>query len=170
MADAPLPTESRLGSPGRASQAALLAGFAAAMGELVPVLLVQILLQNPIVRVFQAIASGLLGRAAYAGGLETAALGALLHLGISMGAAHIFVFAALRWRSLIDQPILSGLGFGVLVWFVMSYLVVPLSAAPFPPASGVGMIAMSILIHMLAFGVPIAFVSRWQLSLVDDFG
>ena len=48
-------------------------------------------------RVFQYIASGILGRAAFEGGAATIAFGLLLHFIVALGAASVFVLAR-AWR------------------------------------------------------------------------
>lgn len=152
------------GSPSLAS-ATLWAGLVAAVVEMVPVVVIQgLALGVAPLRIFQAIASGLLGARAYDGGARTAVLGELLHLLISVGAAALFVVVASRHSLILRRPVLAGLAYGVAVWFVMTYIIVPLSSAAFKPATNPALIAVSILVHMLAFGLPIAMVSRRLLS------
>jgi hypothetical protein len=79
------------------------------------------------IKIPQAIASGLLGRAAYSGGLSTALLGFALHLFIALFWTTLFVLAA-RLRSILTKyPVVSGLSYGVVIYLVMHYLVLPLS-------------------------------------------
>lgn len=139
---------------------ALIAGACAAVIEMIPILTIQSALGVSPLRVFQSIASGLLGRDAYAGGAATAWLGAALHLFISLVAAAVYVMVAVRWSSFARRPLLAGSAFGVACYAVMSYLVLPLSAVAFPRASDLRMIAMSLGIHVAAFGWPIALVAR----------
>jgi uncharacterized membrane protein YagU involved in acid resistance len=139
---------------------ALIAGACAAVIEMIPVLTIQSALGVSPLRVFQSIASGLRGRDAYAGGVTTAWLGAALHLFISLVAAAVYVAIAVRWSLFARRPLLAGAAFGVACYVVMSYVVLPLSAVAFPPASDPRMIAMSLGVHIAAFGWPIALVSR----------
>jgi hypothetical protein len=46
----------------------------------------------------------------------------------------------------------------------MSYIVVPLSAAAFKPAHNPALIAVSLAVHMAAFGLPIALTYRTMLA------
>src|SRR6185437_7840972 len=76
----------------------------------------------------QFIAGGLLGRDALAGGLQTAALGLVLQWAMSIVIAAIYVVASRRLPVLRSRWPAMGLLYGVPVYFVMTYLVVPLSA------------------------------------------
>ena len=76
------------------------------------------------IRVFQAIASGLLGRAAFTGGLSTALLGVLLHFTIATIIAGVYVAASRKLDVLRRQPIAAGMAYGVVAWLVMNYVVI----------------------------------------------
>lgn len=107
------------------------------------------------VRVFQYVASGLLGSASFDGGLATAALGVLIHFLVAFGAAAVYYLASLSFPVLIRRAVWCGMLYGVAVYFVMSRVVVPLSAArglPFSPAQ--------LFIHILCVGLPIALLAR----------
>jgi len=87
-------------------------------------------------RIMQSIAGGLLGRATYDGGPATAALGVLLHYTIATGAAAVFFGLSRMAPVLGRRALLSGIVFGVGIYFVMNMIVVPLSAwhtHPWPP-------------------------------------
>ena len=108
--------------------------------------------------IMRAIASGLLGRAAFQGGLPVAMLGLLLQWAMSLLIAAIFVFAARRLAWLGRRWVAAGLLYGVVVFVVMEYVVVPLSAAAKPHFT-----ALSLLENLLAmelFGLIVAFCAR----------
>jgi len=110
-------------------------------------------------RILQFIASGLLGAAAYKGGLRTAALGALLHFFIACAAAAVYYAASRKLEVLVRRPVISGVVYGVVVYVVMNHLVVPLSAIgrrPFVPTMAV----VLLVVHMVCVGLPIAVVVR----------
>ena len=111
-------------------------------------------------RILQSISSGLLGTASYAGGLATAALGALLHFFIAIAAAFTFYIVSRRVDWLVRHPVAAGIAFGLCVYGVMNFVVVPLSAFPhkqsFPPL----VLATGLLAHMFLVGVPIALCAR----------
>jgi hypothetical protein len=156
-----------VGSPrsnGAYIRTGLVAGLVAAAVELVPVLSIQGALGVNAMRVLQAIASGLTGAAAYSGGLPSAALGLVLHIVISLVAGLAFSAAAAVRPQLLRHPVLATIGYGVIVYVVMSYVVVPLSAAAFPPAANVALIAMSLSVHIVAFALPIVLVTRRMLK------
>ena len=62
---------------------------------------------DPIV-IFQSIASGLLGRDSFNGGISTGLLGAFLQFFISSCIAAAFYFGSLLWPVLLKKPALSG--------------------------------------------------------------
>ena len=112
-------------------------------------------------RVFQAIASGILGDAAFAGGTGVSAFGIACHFGLSIIWATLFAAVAWRLPALSRQPVLSGIGFGLLVFLCMRLIVLPLSAYPHPVTFKPLATALDLLSHMFLFGLPIAIaVSR----------
>jgi hypothetical protein len=122
-------------------------------------------------RVFHYIASGLIGRdASYNGGAATIVLGILLHYTIAFGVVTAFFLLSRRFPILLRRPVISGMLYGIGVFFAMGYLIVPLSAVPKIPFSFSGMIT-GILIHMFCVGLPAALVVRWRstpLKATDD--
>lgn len=107
----------------------------------------------------QFIAGGLLGPAALHGGAATMWLGLFLQWGMSILIAAIFVVAALRLRWMTARWIVAGLAYGVVVFVVMNYVVMPLSAwhriNHFKPLSFVENLAA-----MLLFGLIVAWFAR----------
>ena len=108
----------------------------------------------------QTVASGLLGNAAFSGGIPIAALGLVLHLLMSYLWAGIFVVAARRFPRLVRQPMLSGTLFGVAVFLTMRLVVLPLSAFPYPVSFKPLATILDLLSHTFLFGVPIALAAR----------
>jgi uncharacterized membrane protein YagU involved in acid resistance len=108
----------------------------------------------------QTVASGLLGKAAFSGGIPTAALGLVLHFGMSYLWAGIFVLAARRLPRLVHQPMLSGVLFGAAVFLTMRLVVLPLSAFPYPVTFKPLATILDLLSHTFLFGVPIALAAR----------
>lgn len=81
-------------------------------------------------QVLQSVAAGWIGRdAAMAGGMETAALGAVTHFAIALVMAAVFVLAAHAMPFLRANAVVWGLVYGVGLYVVMNYVVGPLSAA-----------------------------------------
>jgi len=111
-------------------------------------------------RVFQYIASGLIGRGSLSGGLATALLGVSLHFLIAFIWATIYYGASLRLPTLIRRPAIWGPIYGVVVYFAMQIIVVPLSAIRKPPFS-FGAPLQGMIVHILCVGLPIAFFA-WR--------
>jgi hypothetical protein len=112
-------------------------------------------------RILQSIASGVLGRAAYQGGTPTALLGLLLHFFIAFGVVTTYYAASRFIPALARRPWIFGPLYGLAVYVVMNFIVVPLSAAAVgsgtpPPA----VLANGLLIHMLGVGLPSALFAR----------
>lgn len=111
------------------------------------------------IRIFQAIAAGLLGREAFQGGLPTAALGVVLHYAIATTIVAVAYLMARRFPALAMRPILVGACYGVGVWLAMNFVVVPLSAAN-GAARTAPVLINGLLIHMLGVGIPAWLVVR----------
>lgn len=110
-------------------------------------------------RVLQSIASGLLGRAAFDGGVATAVLGTFAHYAILFVAATIFIIAGRRLTFLRERPWLWGSLFGAAIFLVMHCIVLPLSAAP-PFRSTPFSASCDFLVHLFGIGLPIALIAR----------
>lgn len=113
---------------------------------------------NPI-QVLQYIASGLLGKASFEGGLATAGLGTILHFFIAFVAAAVYVGAGQWISALKRQAVTFGLLYGAGVYFFMNYLVLPLSAVSHSPFK-LGLFLNGVIGHALFVGVPIAWIGR----------
>jgi uncharacterized membrane protein YagU involved in acid resistance len=111
------------------------------------------------VAILHAIASGLLGKASYAGGAATALLGLVLQWAMSLIIAAIFVLASRRLPVLTRRWRIAGLAYGVAIFLVMSFIVVPLSAA-----TPKGQPNFSQLLAMLLFGAIISWCARFGTS------
>lgn len=109
-------------------------------------------------RIFQTIASGLLGEAAFSGGSGVAAFGIGCHFALSVLWTAMFAIAAWRLPVLARRPFMAGPAFGLVVFLGMRLIVLPLSSYPhavtFKPLATV----LDLLSHMLLFGVPIAMI------------
>ena len=114
----------------------------------------------PPARLLQTVASGLLGKAAFSGGVPTAALGLFLHFAMSYTWTGIFLVAARRLPGLVRRPVLSGILFGIVVFFSMRLIVLPLSAFPYPVTFKALATVLDLLSHTFLFGVPIALTAR----------
>jgi uncharacterized membrane protein YagU involved in acid resistance len=109
--------------------------------------------------IMQAIAGGLLGKATFNGGVATVILGAALQEVMGVLIAAIYVVLLKTVAGLRRRWVTSGLVYGVIVYFVMNYVVVPLSAWKLPPHFTPLKFAEN-MAAMLLFGLIIAFFSR----------
>ena len=111
--------------------------------------------------VLQSVASGLLGSGAYEGGWNSAALGLAAHFVIATGAAAVFVLAGRRLEFLHRHWFAAGLCFGIGVYLVMNFVVLPLSAVPFKITYTASVLAQGFVSHAFGVGLPIAAAYRW---------
>jgi hypothetical protein len=110
-------------------------------------------------RILQGIAFGLIGPKAFTGGMPSVLLGLLLHFLIATTVAAIYLLAS-RSLPLSCHQCLYGSLYGISVYIVMNYVVLPLShlgLRPFPPLAPFinGVAALVLLV-----GLPIAFIAR----------
>lgn len=111
-------------------------------------------------RVLQSVASGALGRDAYTGGATSAALGLGFHFLIAFIITAIFFAAAARVPALTRRPVIIGALYGVAVYLVMNFVVIPLSRIGPRPLPAALVIVTGVLVHMFLVGVPIASGAR----------
>ncbi len=109
--------------------------------------------------ILQVVARGVLGKASYSGGAYSAALGMILQWAMSLLIAAIFVLAATRMPILRRRWMAAGLAYGIVVFFVMNYVVMPLSRVGSSPHFTISTFAMNML-AMLLFGLIIAFFAQ----------
>lgn len=121
------------------------------------------------VRVLQGVASGLLGPAAFDGGLGAAALGLACHFTIALGAAAVYVLASRVLPVLRRHPVACGLAFGLVVYLVMRHVVLPLSAVRLSAApTPLPLLVNQWLIHAFGIGLPIALAARRYLPVAPN--
>jgi hypothetical protein len=117
--------------------------------------------------IMQSIAAGWMGRnPARAGGIPTAALGFFSHFLIATIIASVYVLLSRYIDTLRRHWVFCGLAYGIAAYFVMTWVVVPLSNA----GGGISLtlalparpvMINGLLIHALGVGLPIAyFASR----------
>jgi uncharacterized membrane protein YagU involved in acid resistance len=104
---------------------------------------------STVMRLWQGVASTVLGKAAFDGGVPTALVGLLMHFCVAFFWSAVFLFVVMRW-SWIRRTVSSRSGvvgvaalYGPSIWLVMSLLVIPL------------------LLHR-----PPAITSRWWIQLI----
>lgn len=139
----------------------VLGGLTAGVLDILDAFVVTSLSGGTPVRVLHAIASGVLGRGAYQGGVPAAALGLALHFLIAIGAATTYWVACRKRPILLRRPVLCGLTFGLAVWVVMYYVVLPITFGRPNTLPALPLLINQLGIHAIGVGLPIAlFASR----------
>ena len=86
---------------------------------------------STVTRLFQGVASTLLGPRAREGGTHTAAIGVLMHVGVAFGWSAVFQFIVMRFgwiRRQLETPlgvVKVAAVYGPCIWLVMSLVVIP---------------------------------------------
>jgi hypothetical protein len=119
---------------------------------------------RPPLRVFQAVASGALGRSAYDGGWSTILLGAGFHYFIAFSVVVFYALASRRVDAIARHPFISGPIYGVGVYCFMQFVVFPLSAIG-PVRHPLPTLVDGILTHIFLVGLPTALLFRATTTL-----
>jgi len=113
----------------------------------------------PPMRILQGIAYGLIGRSSYQMGMRSALLGLLLHFFIATTAATVYILASRR-LPLSRHPIVYGTIYGIGVYVVMNYVVLPLSHVGMRPLPPLAALVNGIVALVFCVGIPIALIAR----------
>lgn len=105
-------------------------------------------------RIFQYIASGFYGVQAFSGGFSMIILGILIHFFIAIVVTVIFFLIYNNKFFRREFYLLYGALYGILIWGVMNYVVIPFSAVS-PSDPGTTQIIISVMIHIFIVGIPI---------------
>ena len=62
------------------------------------------------------------------------------------------------------HPIVGGGLYGIGVFLAMTFVVIPLSRIGYQPFPPLPLAAVSLAVHILAFGVPLAATASWMLK------
>ena len=114
---------------------------------------------STVTRLWQGVASTLIGKTAFDGGTRTALIGVLMHIGVAFGWSAVFLFIVMRWswiRRLLASPngILKVAAlYGPFIWLAMSLVVIPLLLHR-PPAIN-GRWLVQLIGHFPFVGLPI---------------
>lgn len=114
--------------------------------------------KNP-VNVFVYVASGVFGKDAFSSDTSIAWWGLLFHYLIAMSFTITFYFIYPYLSKLTKNKVLLAILYGLIVWLIMNFIVVPnsnvpKSTAPFDFAGAI----RGLLILMVAIGLPLSFV------------
>jgi hypothetical protein len=147
-----MPTE-QLPMSSRALKSILWGGLVAAS---IDILVACLLNHRSVPFILHSVAGGLLAQRAFAGGAGTALLGLGLQEAMGVIIAAIYVLAAQRWAALVERWSAWGVIYGAVIFVVMNYVVVPLSAWRVIP--GFSLLSFfGNLAAMFLFGLIVAF-------------
>ncbi len=118
---------------------------------------------------WQGVSSALLGRDSFAGGVPTVLLGILLHFIVATCIVGVYV-ASSRWIPVLGQKsLLCGLVYGVVAFFVMNEVVIPLTRIGPRPFVWSAFNIGGLFVHTLLLGPAAAYFAR-RASQPDDRG
>jgi hypothetical protein len=144
--------------PRSAFPAIFFAGFLAGVLDITAAFITWAPQGVPPVRILRGIASGLLGPQAFNEGGASAVLGGAIHFLIAFSAAAVFYLASRKIDFVTRRPILAGVLYGVCVYVVMYWIVMPL--AKMHPAHTLARSIVAIVTHMICVGLPISLMVR----------
>jgi len=135
--------------------------IAGTLDILAAILIYAVILQKTTaVKILQSIASGVFKKGAYTGGSQMALYGLLLHYFIALAFA-LFYFIVYPYLPFLKKnTIISGILYGIFVWLVMSFIVLPIAFPLLPEKHFDFPLILSILILMFCIGLPIALLTR----------
>lgn len=112
--------------------------------------------------VLRFVASGPFG-ASPGASLAWAATGLAVHFAIMACMAGAYMVAARNIPALLRHPILAGLAYGLVLWLVMYWIVLPMRFG-MPLPSTAWAVANQLFSHCLLTGIPIALVAGRYLA------
>ena len=126
-------------------------------------IVLSLIYRSTVTRLWQGVASVLVGPEAFDRGASTVALGVLMHFGVAFAWSAVFLFVVLRSgrvRGVLASPygvVKVASLYGPFVWMVMSLAVIP-ALVHRPPALGVRW-WVQLVGHIPFVGVPIVAAS-----------
>jgi len=116
-------------------------------------------------RGLQGIAAGLLGTKSYEGGFVTASLGFAIHFFVAFVVVSIFYLTSRKIRFLTKRPFVSGVFFGIGVYMVMYWIVLPTAFPMF--RHRLSNEVLELVIHICLIGLPTALIVRRYSEVTD---
>jgi hypothetical protein len=87
-----------------------------------------------------------------------ALIGLAFHFVIAIGWTFIFYAIYPKLTFLQSKKILTGMAYGLLIWLIMNFVVIPLSLIGLRPFNVTSAI-IQIVIHLFVIGVPISYLT-----------
>ncbi|MEH6305989.1 hypothetical protein RYH73_10075 [Olivibacter sp. CPCC 100613] len=107
--------------------------------------------------IFKYIASGIFGSEALSSGIPIILIGLLLHYGIAISFTVFFCLLYNRLPIISKNKVLAGIFYGLFIWTIMNFLVVPLSNTP-KGAFNLPHAIKELLILICMIGLPLPFL------------
>lgn len=114
------------------------------------------------IRILQSVARGWLGTKAFSGGIPAALLGLASHFFIAFGVVTVYYLASRRLELLRRWPVLMGAIYGLGVFIVMNYIVLPSSKAGMANFTTVTLINQ-LFCHIFLIGIPAALITTSRM-------
>ena len=109
---------------------------------------------------WQGVASALLGADAFAGGGWVIALGIVCHFIVASCIVAAYVGASRLIPLMTRRAVPLGMAYGVWVFFMMNWVVIPLTRIGRVPAFTPSALGSALLVHVFLVGLPAALVAR----------
>ena len=120
----------------------------------------------PATRILQSVARGWLGSKAFSGGIPAALLGLATHYFIAFGVVLVYYIASRRLELLRRWPVVLGMIYGLGVFLVMNYIVLPNSKAGMANFTTVTLINQ-LFCHLILIGIPAAVITTSRRPVED---
>lgn len=109
--------------------------------------------------VLRAIGGAIVDRTAFGPGL-LAAIGLALHFAIMTAMVSVYMLSAARVPLLNRHAVPSGIAYGLVLWGVMYWIVLPWRWPALFPATDPLEVSKQLFSHIVLVGIPIALVAR----------
>lgn len=114
--------------------------------------------------VLKFIASGVFGESAFTGGNIMIFAGLLFHFIIAVSFTVFFFWLSAGLPLLFKYKFVTAILYGIFIWCVMQFIVLPLSNAPEIPLHVKGVVT-AVLILIVCIGIPVVYsAGRYQKS------
>jgi hypothetical protein len=91
-------------------------------------------------------------------GASGALLGLIVHFALMAIMAAALMLVVRSWPQLAGTPLLTAIGFGLVTYFIMNWLVVPVRfGTPLPPK--MLSVATQLFAHIVLVGIPMAYIA-----------
>lgn len=109
--------------------------------------------------VLRSVAAGPFGSSMRNGELVAATIGLGVHFAIMAAMVGVYVLAAGRIRWLVDQPLFAGILYGIALYLIMYWFVLPLRWPTAFPMTELWSVSKALFSHIVCVGIPIAIIA-----------